>query len=109
MAVTSSTWCDFVVWTQNWLSVERIDFDASAWQTLTLPKLQSFFRIEVLPRLLDESASSVSQPSPSVQVYCAECSHTLALRKCKACTHIFHHICTVDDEGKLCSCCVRVV
>lgn len=31
---------------------------------------------------------------------------TLVLRQCAMCAHAFHHICTTDDMGKMCKCCV---
>ncbi|XP_065182559.1 uncharacterized protein LOC135813389 [Sycon ciliatum] len=40
---------------------------------------------------------------------CQGCSfdRALALHPCKVCAHQFHHMCTNDDMGKVCSCCLR--
>ena len=51
MAITGCSWCDFVVWTEKWLSVERIEFNSSLWKAEMLPKLETFFWKELLPRL----------------------------------------------------------
>ena len=53
MAITGLKWCDFVVWTPEDLSVERIPFDKSLWTHCMLPKLQKFFSSYVLPELID--------------------------------------------------------
>ena len=43
MAVTGITWCDFVIYTEKGLSVERIPFDRDFWQFDLLPKLTDFY------------------------------------------------------------------
>ncbi len=43
MAVTGRKWCDFVIFTEKCLNVERISFDNNFWQTELLPKLIDFF------------------------------------------------------------------
>ena len=42
MAITRRKWCDFVVWTPNWLTVEHIKFNPVYWDAMFL-KLDHFF------------------------------------------------------------------
>ena len=51
-------------------------------------------------------ASSLALHSPSMVKACCKsgCSYSLDLRPCR-CGHHFHHICTTDEDGKLCACC----
>ena len=43
MAVTNTQWCDFVVWTPQWISVQRIPYDEE-WTWSMLAKLMYFYR-----------------------------------------------------------------
>ena len=45
MAVGGRPWCDFVVFTNKGLSVERVAFDDDYWQKTLLPALESFMTI----------------------------------------------------------------
>ena len=42
MAIAGRKWCDFVIYTEKGLNIERISFDENFWQDL-LPKLIDFF------------------------------------------------------------------
>jgi len=46
-------WCDFVVYTNNGISVERINFDPLFWNDMIL-KLKSVFINSVLPKLVQQ-------------------------------------------------------
>lgn len=52
MAITKRSWCDFVVWTQYGMSVERIPFDDSFWEQAKA-KLKAFYETAILPELAD--------------------------------------------------------
>ena len=43
MAITERSWCDFVIYTQKGISVERIQYDPDFWNDELLPKLTSFY------------------------------------------------------------------
>lgn len=43
MAITERSWCDFVIYTEKGVSVERVRFDAEFWKNKLLPKLIDFF------------------------------------------------------------------
>ena len=42
MALTEREWCDFIVYTERGISVERIKFDSDFWNSHLLPKLSTF-------------------------------------------------------------------
>ena len=50
LGVTGRKWCDFVVWTPQGISIERIPFDQGFWEAM-IPKLERFFDTAVLPEL----------------------------------------------------------
>ena len=50
LAITQRPWCDFVVWTPNGMSVERIVFDELFWKDIRT-KLVWFHREAILPEL----------------------------------------------------------
>ena len=52
MAIGGRKWCDFVVYTPQGISVERIPFDLSYWQTTLLPKLEEFWHKCVAPEII---------------------------------------------------------
>ena len=106
MAVTNTQWCDFVVWTPQWISVQRIPYDEE-WTTSMLAKLMVFYQSALFPQLLQ--VKPVSHPvcaSTPTAACCSGCAYSgLVLRTCMRCQHTFHHLCTSDDEGKVCKCC----
>ena len=108
MAVTNTQWCDFVVWTPQWISVQRIPYDEE-WTTSMLVKLMVFYQSALFPQLLQ--VKPVSHPvcaSTPTAACCSGCAYSgLVLRTCMRCQHTFHHLCTSDDEGKVCKCCKR--
>ena len=44
MAILEVPWCDFVVWTEAGIFVERVPFDRAFWGKELLPKLQAFLQ-----------------------------------------------------------------
>ena len=52
MGISSRPWCDFVVYTQQGISVERIPFDVTFWEQTLLPKLVRFYDCCVLPEIV---------------------------------------------------------
>ena len=50
MAICKRRWCDFVIWTPNWTSTERIAFDSSFWEK-NVPTLLRFYDHALLPEL----------------------------------------------------------
>ena len=43
MAITERTWCDFVIYTEKGVNIERIKYDAEFWNKDLLPKLTAFY------------------------------------------------------------------
>ena len=43
MAITERNWCDFIIYTEKGINVERIRFDEHYWKQELLPKLTPFF------------------------------------------------------------------
>ena len=54
MAITETTWIDFITYTTNDLIIERITYDHALWQQVMLPKLNSFYFDNVLPYLVEK-------------------------------------------------------
>ena len=52
MAIGERKWCDFVVYTLQGVSVERIHFDALYWQAELLPKLEQFWHKCIAPEII---------------------------------------------------------
>ena len=52
MAVTGRSWCDFIIYTEKGLAVERILFDDELWKTEMLPKLIDFFDNCLAPEIV---------------------------------------------------------
>ena len=52
MAITERAWCDFVVYTETGLSIERILFDAVFWNNDLLPKLTAFYDNCLAPEIV---------------------------------------------------------
>ena len=104
MALTDTSWCDFVMWSPQWISLQRIPFDHELWEGLMLPKLSDFYQDWMLPQLLQlgnkMTASSFHEKptSPTLQdTCCAACRFSgHLLRSCVHCHYIFHHMCTTD-------------
>ena len=51
MAITGRKWCDFVVYTEQDISVDRISFDLKFWKNL-LQRLFSFYDNTLAPELV---------------------------------------------------------
>ena len=47
MAIGREQWCDFIIYTEKGLSVERIPFSEEFWVGETLPKLVEFFECTI--------------------------------------------------------------
>ena len=52
MAIGNRPWCDFVVFTQRGISVQRIKFNDGFWLNKRLPKLETFYDNCLLPELV---------------------------------------------------------
>ena len=52
MATTGRTWCDFVVYTEKGLSVERIHYDSDFWSNELLPQLVAFYDNCLAPEIV---------------------------------------------------------
>ena len=52
MGVTKRKWCDFIVYTEKGLSVERIEFDSDFWEKELLPKLTDFYDNCLAPEIV---------------------------------------------------------
>lgn len=52
MAITERTWCDFVVYTEKGISVERITYDSDFWNQDLLPKLTAFYDNCLAPEIV---------------------------------------------------------
>lgn len=52
MAIAQRPWCDFIIYTPRGLSVERIHFNQSFWNSELLPKLTSFYDNCVAPEIV---------------------------------------------------------
>ena len=52
MAIKKCTWAHFVVWTECDVFIEEILFDENQWNTVILPKLQSFYIQVLVPEIL---------------------------------------------------------
>ena len=52
MAVGGRTWCEFVIYTEKGISVERISFDKLFWETELLPKLVQFWECCIVPDIV---------------------------------------------------------
>ena len=45
-------WCDFVVYTNKGISIERIPFNSIFWESELLPKLTEFYTLCVEPEIV---------------------------------------------------------
>ena len=52
MAITERSWCDFIVYTEKGVSVERIPFNTEFWNNTLLPKLIDFFDNCLAPEIV---------------------------------------------------------
>lgn len=52
MAITERSWCDFVIYTEKGISVERIQFDSDLWNSHLLPKLTAFYDNCLAPEIV---------------------------------------------------------
>ena len=51
LALCKKTYCDFIVWTQRSMHIERIDHNPAVFESIK-PALDNFFCVVILPRLL---------------------------------------------------------
>ena len=51
MAIGNRPWCDFIVYTQKGLSIERVHLDAEFWNKL-VPKLVEFYDNCMAPEIV---------------------------------------------------------
>ena len=49
---TGRSWCDFVMYTERGLNVERIPFDSTFWEKELLPKLVAFYDNCLAPEIV---------------------------------------------------------
>ena len=49
--ITGRPWCDFVVWTPTFTSIECIWFDGVLWSKKMYPRLKAFYMNSLLPEL----------------------------------------------------------
>ena len=52
MAIGERPWCDFVIFTTQGISVERVKYDALYWQNTLVPKLTKFYDNCVAPEVV---------------------------------------------------------
>ena len=52
MAIGERKWCDFVVYTNKGISIERIPFNSTFWESELLPKLTEFYTHCVAPEIV---------------------------------------------------------
>ena len=52
MAIGEWKWCDFVVYTTKGISIERIPFNSTFWESELLPKLTEFYTLCVAPEIV---------------------------------------------------------
>lgn len=52
LAILNLEWCDFIVWTNKDLHVERMKADREFWQQQCLPKLRSYYYNIMLPEII---------------------------------------------------------
>jgi hypothetical protein len=52
MAIGCQPWCDFVVYTNEGINVERVSFNESFWNDKLLPKLIPFYNNCVVPEIV---------------------------------------------------------
>ena len=52
MGLGERLWCDFVVYTEKGISIQRIPFDETYWKNKLLPKLTSFYDHCVVPEIV---------------------------------------------------------
>ena len=57
LEITQLPWCDFLIWTPQGTSLQRIERDEKLWTTV-YPKLRSFYREYLLPEIADPVFSS---------------------------------------------------
>ena len=52
MALTERKWCDFVVYTEKGICIERIEYDHFFWESVLLPKLINFYDNCLAPEIV---------------------------------------------------------
>ena len=77
--ITGRPWCDFVVWTPSYTSVERIWFDTTLWSQKMYPRLREFYMNSLLPELTSPrhpSGQPIREPVPFLNFYIDHVSKT---------------------------------
>ena len=52
MAITERKWCDFVIYTERGINIERIEYDSDFWDNSLLPKLIRFYDNCLAPEIV---------------------------------------------------------
>lgn len=52
MAIGKRPWCDFVVWTNVDINIQRVKFDNDFWTQHLLPKLSDFYDLCFAPEVV---------------------------------------------------------
>ena len=77
--ITGRPWCDFVIWTLSYTSVERIWFDSTLWSKKMYPQLREFYINSLLPELMSPhhpSGQPIGEPVPFLNFYIDHVSKT---------------------------------
>ena len=77
--ITGRPWCDFVVWTPSYTSVERIWFDTTLWSQKMYPRLREFYMNSLLSELTSPrhpSGQPIREPVPFLNFYIDHVSKT---------------------------------
>ena len=61
MAMSGLSWCDFVVYTNKGIFVERMFFDTDLWVSEMFPKLKEFYFNDAARYLLSKDLSTKTQ------------------------------------------------
>ena len=52
LAIGNRPWCDFIVYTQKGLSIDRVNFDREFWSNKLYPKLIEFYDNCIAPEIV---------------------------------------------------------
>lgn len=92
MFVCNTQYCDFVVWTKQDITINRISRDDEMLQAV-LPKAEVFFKQSILPELLTRSMYPLMQaPTPAVCSHCQRPDFGM-ITDCAKCKNQFHYTC----------------
>ena len=64
MAITNTSWCDFVVWVSGDIHIERIPANTLLWDETILPALLEFYAYHALPYLVKLNRRNPTGTSP---------------------------------------------